>query len=139
MCADLIVAADNAVFSDTHARFGIIPGGGQTQRLPRLIGPRKAKELLFTSPRVSAQEAELLGIVNKVAAPEAVEEEAVKMAREILKNVPETIRTIKMLINQSMNSFLNDGLTIEADCHEGKPITPTEEGRKRIEAFLNKP
>ena len=138
MCADIIIASEDAVFGDTHARFGITPGGGQTQRLPRLIGYRKAKELLFTCARLSAKEAEALGIINKVVSSATLEEEAEKMAKEILKNIPDTIRTMKILINQSMNSTLEEGLTIEAESHQGKPITPTPEGRKRIKAFLNK-
>ncbi len=138
MCADLIVAAETAVFGDTHARFGITPGGGQTQRLARLVGVRKAKELLFMCPRLSAQEAKELGIVNKVVPPEALDEEAENMAKEILKNVPETLSTIKTLINKSLNSTLEDGLAIEADCHHGKPLNPAPEGKRRIEAFLNK-
>jgi len=136
MCADIIIASEDAVFGDTHARFGITPGGGQTQRLPRLIGSRKAKELLFTCKRLSAKEAEDLGIVNKVVSPKTLEEEAEKMAKEILKNIPETISKIKVLMNQSMNSPLEEGLKMEADAHQGKPITPTPEGRKRIEDFL---
>jgi enoyl-CoA hydratase/carnithine racemase len=138
MCADIIIASEDAVFGDTHARFGITPGGGQTQRLPRLIGTRKAKELLFTCARLSANEAKELGIVNKVVSPEMLEEESEKMAKEILKNIPETISIIKFLINQSMNSPLEEGLSIEKHAHQGRPITPTPEGKKRVEAFLSK-
>jgi len=138
MCADIIIASEKAIFGDTHARFGIVPGGGQTQRLPRLIGIRKAKELMFTCERITAHEAERLGIVNRVVPPESLEEEAVFMAEKILKNIPETISNMKRLINQSQNVDLETGLQIEADWHQGKPISPTAEGRKRIEAFLEK-
>lgn len=138
MCADLIIASDKAVFGDTHSRFGIVPGGGQTQRLPRLIGVRKAKELMFTGIRFTAHEAEQLGIVNKVVPADSLESEAIAMAELILKNVPETISNMKRLINQSQNADLETGLQIEADWHQGNPITPTPEGRKRIEAFLKK-
>lgn len=137
MCADLIIASEDAIFCDTHARFGIIPGGGQTQKLPRLIGPRKAKELLFTCDRISAREAERLGIVNKVVPREQLDEEAREMARKILKNVPETVSRMKHLINRGMSTDLEAGLQIEAAEHKG-PISPTPEGRRRIEGLLKK-
>ncbi|MBW1709948.1 MAG: enoyl-CoA hydratase/isomerase family protein [Deltaproteobacteria bacterium] len=138
MCADIIIASEKAVFSDTHARFGLIPGGGQTQRLPRLIGVRKAKELLFTCDRISANEAEKIGIVNKVVPPEELEEAAREMAEKILKNIPESVSTIKKLINQSLNTDLESGLKLEQDRYQGRPITPVGEGRKRIQAFAEK-
>lgn len=137
MCADIIIASENAVFGDTHARFGIIPGGGQTQRLPRQIGSKKAKELLFTCDTISATEAERIGMVNKVVPPEKLEEAALEMAEKILKNVPETVRAIKSLVNKGMKTDLETGLKIEARAHKG-PISPTEEGRKRIVALLSK-
>jgi len=136
MCADLIIASENAVFGDTHSRFGITPGGGQTQRLPRLIGARKAKELLFTCPRIGAQEAERIGIVNKVVPHENLMQAAQEMAALILDNIPETITAMKSLINQSMNVDLDTGLALEAAHHDGNPITPLSVGRKRMEAFL---
>jgi enoyl-CoA hydratase/carnithine racemase len=137
MCADIIIASENAVFGDTHARFGIIPGGGQTQRLPRQIGAKKAKELLFTCDTISAVEAEQLGIVNKVVPPEKLEEAAMEMAGKILKNVPEALRTIKSLVNNGMKTDLETGLKMEAETHKG-PISPTAEGRERIAAYLKK-
>lgn len=137
MCADIIIASENAVFGDTHARFGIIPGGGQTQRLPRQIGPKKAKELLFTCERISAREAERIGIVNKVVPPEKLDEAAQEMAEKILQNIPETIRTLKSLINRGLKTDLQTGLKMEMDVHKG-PISPTKEGRERIEKLMKK-
>lgn len=137
MCADIIIASENAVFGDTHARFGITPGGGQTQRLPRQIGAKKAKELLFTCDTISASEAERIGIVNKVVPPEKLEEAATEMAEKILKNIPAAVRAIKSLVNRGMKTDLETGLKMEAELHKG-PITPTEEGRRRIEALLER-
>ena len=137
MCADIIIASENAVFGDTHARFGIIPGGGQTQRLPRQIGPRKAKELMFTSDMISAQEAERIGIVNKVVPAEKLEETTMEMAQKILNQIPETLKIIKRLVNQGMQTDLETGLKMEAEMHKG-PISPAGEGRKRIEDLLQK-
>ncbi len=138
MCADIVIAAENAVFADTHARFGIIPGGGQTQRLPRHIGPKKAKELLFTCDTISAQEAERIGIVNKVVPPEKLEEAAMEMAEKISKNIPETVSAIKSLVNRGLKVDYQTGLGLEAEAHDNKPISPTEEGKKRIAALLKK-
>lgn len=137
MCADIVIASENAVFGDTHARFGITPGGGQTQRLPRQIGVKKAKELMFTCTTISASEAERIGIVNKVVPAEELEEAALEMARKILDNSPEAIKNIKRLINSSMKTDLETGLKMEAAMHKG-PITPTEEGRKRMTALVQK-
>jgi len=137
MCADIIIASDNAVFGDTHARFGMTPGGGQSQRLPRQIGLKKAKELMFTCDIISATEAERIGIVNKVVPSEKLEEAAMEMAEKILKNVPEAVSRIKFLVNQGVKTDLETGLKMEAEEYKG-PISPTEEGRKRIAALLEK-
>jgi len=138
MCADIIIASEKAVFADTHSRFGIVPGGGQTQRLPRIVGLRKAKELMFTGRRISAEKAEQLGIVNRVVSHDELLEQARAMAEEILENIPETISTMKSLINQSMSLDLEAGLAREASYHKNGPISPSDEGRKRMMAFLKK-
>lgn len=136
MCADIIIASEDAVFGDTHARFGIIPAGGSTQRLPRQIGPKKAKELLLTCDRISATEAERIGIVNKVVPADKLQAAAGEMAEKILKNIPEAVKIIKSLVNKGMKVDLDTGLKMEAQAHPG-PVAPiTEEGRKRIEALL---
>lgn len=137
MCADIIIASENAVFGDTHARFGLSPGGGQTQRLPRQIGAKKAKELMFTCDMISASEAERIGIVNKVVPAEKLEEATMEMAEKILKNIPETVSRIKSLVNQGMNTDLETGLKMEAAFHKG-PLSPTSEGRRRMAALLEK-
>ncbi|MFH1775780.1 MAG: enoyl-CoA hydratase/isomerase family protein [Chloroflexota bacterium] len=135
MCADIIIASEKAIFADTHARFGVIPGGGQTQRLPRQIGPRKAKELMFTGDMITAREAERIGIVNRVVPPEELEKAAREMAEKILKNIPETIRAIKSLVNKGLKTDLASGLKMEAAAHRG-PISPAGGGRKRISDLL---
>jgi enoyl-CoA hydratase len=137
MCADIVIAAEGAVFGDTHARFGIIPGGGQTQRLPRQIGAKKAKELLFTCDAIPAAEALRLGIINQVVPAEQLAEAARETARKILRNIPEAIRTVKSLINRGLQTDMESGLAMEAATHTG-PITPTGEGRARMVALLEK-
>ena len=103
--------------------------------LPRLIGAKKAKELLFTCDRLSAREAERLGIVNKVVPPEKLAEAAQEMAEKILKNIPEAVSLMKYLINEGLKMDLKDGLNLEAAQHGG-PINPRGEGRSRIAALL---
>ncbi len=125
MCADIIIASEKATFCDTHARFGIVPGGGQTQRLPRLIGTRKAKELMFTGRTVNAAEAEQLGIVNKVVPHDDLLDEARQMATQIAENIPETMAIQKKLINESMTVPLEEGLANEAAYHSRGTIDPT--------------
>ena len=135
--ADIIIASEKAVFADTHARFGIIPGGGQTQILPRLVGVKKAKEILFTCEPLSAREAERLGIVNKVVPPEELDQVAWETAEKILRNIPEAVRIMKNLINEGMKKDLETGLKLEAAQHTG-PITPRGDGRNRMAALLKR-
>ena len=138
MCADIIIASDKAKFADTHSRFGITPGGGQTQRLPRLIGARKAKEILFTGRQISAEEAEQIGIINKVVPHDTLMDEARTMAAMILENIPETISIEKQLINQSMTTTLEEGLELEAAQNPSGVITPAGDGHERMEALFKK-
>ena len=83
---DLIVASENATFGDTHARWGLTPTWGGSQRLPRLIGAMKAKEMVFVCDMLNATEAQQIGLVNKVAAPEKLDEVVQEMANKILAN-----------------------------------------------------
>jgi len=138
MSADLVIAAENAMLGDTHALFGLVPGSGQTQRLPRQIGARKAKELMFTCENISAREAERLGMVNRVVPPDRMEEEVMETARRISRCEQPAIREIKRLVNEGMRMSLAEGLELEAKLHEGIPIHPSAEGRKKMEALLKK-
>ena len=80
---DLAVAAEDARIADQHANFGLVPAGGSTQRLPRQIGLKKAKELLLTGDWVTGKEAERLGLVNKAVPADKLEEETMKMAEKL--------------------------------------------------------
>ncbi|MFC1939746.1 enoyl-CoA hydratase/isomerase family protein [Chloroflexota bacterium] len=135
--ADIVIASEDAVFSDTHARFGLIPGGGQTQRLPRQIGPRKAKELMFTSDRISAIEAERIGFINKVVPTGKLEEAATEMAEKILQNVPESIKALKYLVNEGLKTDLESGVRMEAEIRE-RAKSVEEERNKRINGIFKK-
>ncbi|MDP2954702.1 MAG: enoyl-CoA hydratase-related protein [Chloroflexota bacterium] len=99
---DLIVAAENAIFRDSHVQVGLVPGAGNTQRLPRLVGEKKAKEILFTSEFVSAREAERIGLVNKVVPVEKLEEETMALARKLASQPRQMLRKLKQVINEGM-------------------------------------
>jgi len=111
LCCDLIVAAENAIFQDTHAKVGAITL--RASRMARLIGINKAKEILFTCRPVTATEAERIGIVNKVVPLEKLDESSEALARQILGNNWESLRTIKFVLNQTWNLDLQSGLNLE--------------------------
>jgi enoyl-CoA hydratase/carnithine racemase len=114
---DIIYAAENAVFSLPEVGLGIIPAGGGTQNLPRLVPPALAKELIFTGKRLTAREAEELGIVRKVTTAEKLLEEAESLAAAIMKNSPLAIWQAKKAINLGLNVDLSTGFSLEAECY----------------------
>jgi enoyl-CoA hydratase/carnithine racemase len=115
MFFDLILAAEDAKIGDTHTKWGILPKWGMTQRLPRLIGILKAKELSFTARPISGKEAERIGLVNRAVPLEKLEENALELANEILQNSAQTIAAMKHLYNEGFSKTLEEGLAIEQD------------------------
>ncbi len=113
MFFDLIVAADDAKIGDTHAKWGIMPTWGMTQRLPRLVGLNKAKELSFTCQPISGKEAERIGLVNRAVPLEDLSKVSLEMANAILQNSAQTIAALKQLYNDGMHTTLEEGLKIE--------------------------
>ncbi len=113
MVCDVIIAAENAAFMDTHARVGILPGAGLSQRLPRLIGSLKAREMIFTSQKIGAREAERLGMVNKVVAAVDLDRAAEEMASRILLNNQRILRQIKSMIVGGATLTLGEALQLE--------------------------
>lgn len=95
LASDFIYAADNAKFALTEAALGIMPGMGATITLPRAVGERRAKEILFSAKPFSAQEAYEWGLANKLCAPESLINEAIKTAAAIAENAPLAIKAIK--------------------------------------------
>jgi len=113
LACDIILASEKAILGDTHARVGIMPGGGNSQKLPRLVGAMKAKEILFASKFLSAQEALSLGLVNAVVPEEELENAALDLARRIRENDRNVVRRLKKLINQGMRLDLDKALMLE--------------------------
>ena len=113
MCADIRIAADNAVLGQPEILLGIIPGAGGTQRLTRLVGPAKAKDLIFTGRFVNADEALTIGLVDKVVPAEQVYAEAVAWAKQFTGAASYAIRAAKESIDRGLEVDLETGLDIE--------------------------
>jgi enoyl-CoA hydratase len=115
IACDFIYASENAKFGQPEINLGLIPGFGGTQRLPRLIGSNLAKELVFTGKMISAAEAEKIGLVNKVLAPDQLMGEVIKTAREIASKGRASLRAAKEAINCGLNTDLATGIHIEVE------------------------
>ena len=113
LCCDLRVAGDNAKLGQPEVLLGIIPGAGGTQRLARLIGPSRAKDLIFSGRFVGADEAMQIGLVNKVVAPDDVYTEAITWAEQFAAGSSTALRAAKRAINFGLEVDLNTGLEIE--------------------------
>ena len=113
LCADVRFAADNAVLGQPEILLGIIPGAGGTQRLTRLVGPSKAKDLIFTGRFVRAEEALAIGLVDRVVAPKSVYDEALAWAGQFAGAATYALRAAKETIDRGLEVDLETGLEIE--------------------------
>jgi enoyl-CoA hydratase/carnithine racemase len=113
MCADIRIAADNAVLGQPEILLGIIPGAGGTQRLTRLVGPAKAKDLIFSGRFVKAEEALAIGLVDRVVPADEVYAEAVAWAKQFTGAASYAIRAAKEAIDRGLEVDLETGLEIE--------------------------
>lgn len=136
LACDLRIASSKASMGLTETRLAIIPGAGGTQRLPRLVGRGKAKELIFTGRRVDAQEALDIGLVNKVCPPESLLEECLKMAGMICETGPIAIQQAKYAINYGLETDLHTGLAIESNAYW--VTIPSEDRLEGLAAFREK-
>jgi enoyl-CoA hydratase/carnithine racemase len=136
LACDIRIAAMNASMGLTETRLAIIPGAGGTQRLPRLIGRGKAKELIFTGRRVDAREALQIGLVNQIYDPESLLTECQKMAAMICETGPIAIEQAKYAINYGLETDLHTGLGIESNAYW--VTIPTEDRLEGLAAFQEK-
>jgi enoyl-CoA hydratase len=113
LCCDLRVAGDNVKMGQPEILLGIIPGAGGTQRLPRLIGPSRAKDLIFTGRFVGAEEALRIGLVDRVVAPDSVYDEALALAATLAQGPAYALRAAKEAIDAGLDADLATGLRIE--------------------------
>ncbi|MDP6688386.1 MAG: enoyl-CoA hydratase/isomerase family protein [Alphaproteobacteria bacterium] len=113
MSADVAFAAESAQIGDQHAQYGLIPGGGGTQRLPRLVGLRRALDLMYTNKWLSAAEAERWGLVNYVVADDALADAALDYCRNLAQKSRTGLTAMKHLSRQGLEMSPSDGLTLE--------------------------
>lgn len=136
LACDIVYASETARIGDQHAAYGLIAGGGGTQRLPRAIPKNKAMELLLTGDWISAKEAEALGLVNHVVPADKLDEVVMEMAKKIAERSPLASKGIKMLVNTGMQVDLSSALRLEA-----KTVALNFQGpdmKERLRAFNEK-
>lgn len=136
MSCDIRIASENARVGQTEINIGLIPGWGGTQRLTRLIGRAKAKELVFTGRIIDAKSAEQLGIVNMVVAADRLKEAVRQFALELASKAPVAVRVAKDLINKGADISLDSALALE---REGfGVVASTEDLKEGVSAFTEK-
>ncbi len=134
LCADVRFAAEDAVLGQPEILLGIIPGAGGTQRLTRLVGPSRAKDLIFTGRFVKADEALAIGMVDRVVAPEAVYDEAVAWAAQFAGAAAYALRAAKECIDRGSEVDLETGLEIERQ--QFAALFATEDRAIGMESFV---
>ncbi|MBT8341405.1 MAG: enoyl-CoA hydratase [Desulfatitalea sp.] len=136
LASDIRIASKTATLGLTETRLAIIPGAGGTQRLPRLVGKAKAKELIFTGRRIDAAEALQIGLVNRVCDPDRLTDTCMALAAEICETGPVAIEQAKYAINHGMETDLSTGLAIESNAYW--VCIPTEDRQEGLTAFREK-
>jgi len=136
LACDLRVAAPAAELGLTEVRLGIIPGGGGTQRLPRLIGPGRAKDLILTGRRVNAAEAFAIGLVQRLAPEGRLMEVALALAEQIAENAPVAVAAAKRAVDRGLDLDLDAGLALELEQYEA--VLRSEDRLEGLRAFAEK-
>ena len=136
MSCDIILASEKAKFGQPEVGLGITPGFSGTQRLPRRVGIAKAKELIFSGRMVKADEAERIGLVNAVYAPEALLDGAMEMARSFAKNAPIAVKYAKACIDRGMQTDIDSGIACENELFA--MCFATADQKEGMGAFLEK-
>ncbi len=136
MACDMIVASETAKFGQPEITIGIIPGAGGTQRLTRAVGKAIAMEMILNNRNLSADEAARFGLVNRVTAPEAYFDEAVKLATEIARRAPVAVRLAKEAVNKAFESTLAEGIAYER--RNFYFLFSTDDQKEGMDAFIAK-
>jgi len=134
MALDIIIATPEARFGQTELRVGLIPGGGGTQRLPRSVGLRKAKEMVFTAGLISAKEAYEWGLVNRVVPRESALLETRKLCEKLRSMNQSNLRLVKELMNKGASMDLASALRMESEAYSA--VLESPEAKAAIRAFL---
>jgi enoyl-CoA hydratase len=136
MACSVRIASQNATFGQPEVGLGLIPGFGGTQRLPRLVGPGRALELLLSGTSIDAQEAARIGLVNSVVSPDQLMPTAEALARKIAANGAYAVGQVLRAVNAGMETSQADGQSMESRSFGA--TCDTDEMRTRTEAFLNR-
>ena len=136
MACDIRIASETARFAQPEAGLGITPGFGGTQRLARLIGAGRAKELIYTGRTVKAEEAFTIGLVNKVTKQEALMQETLAMAQTICQKAPFAIKQAKVAINRGLQVSIDKAVAVETE--EFAQCFATEDQKMAMNAFVKK-
>lgn len=136
LAADLIVAEDQTQFALPEVKIGVIPGAGGTQRLPRLVGRNRAKELLFSGDFIDAHRAEAWGIVNRVVPAGEAQSEALSWAASLAERAPVALRLAKRAVNRGLETSLEAGLDLEMEAI--LILFGTRDQKEGMQAFLEK-
>lgn len=136
LASDIRLASETATMGLTETRLGIIPGAGGTQRLPRIVGRGRAKELIYTGRRISAAEALRIGLVNQIHPAEELMRASLRLAEEICQSAPIAVQQAKYAINRGLETDLNTGMAIESNAYW--ICIPTEDRQEGLAAFAEK-
>ena len=136
LACDIRLAAENAQFGQPEVGLGIIAGFGGTQRLPEVVGPSRAKEMLFTGDNIDAQRAKEIGLISKVLSSDNLMEEARKMASSIANNAPLALKMTKEAVDFGIAEGIEKGLEYETNAFSF--CFSTEDQKNGMEGFLNK-
>ncbi|MFG2370976.1 enoyl-CoA hydratase/isomerase family protein [Streptomyces sp. NPDC048504] len=136
LACDLVLAAESARFIEVFVRRGLVPDGGGAYLLPRLIGPQRAKELMFFGDAVSATDAERLGLVNRVVPDEELEKTARDWAERLATGPTRALALTKQLVNASLDSDRTTAFAAEAAAQEINMTT--EDAREGVASFVER-
>ena len=136
MCADVIIASESARFSLIFSRIGLVPDGGSLFHLPRLVGPARAKELIFTAKMLEAKEAERIGLINKIVSPDELDNEVNMLAKQLAEGPTLALGMAKKIVNKGLSMDLSSVLECEAFAQA--IAGTTEDAQEGIIAFLEK-
>jgi enoyl-CoA hydratase len=136
LACDIRIAAENASFGLPEIKLGIIPGAGGTQKLPRLVGIGRGKELLYTGDVIDANEAYRIGLANKVVRLDSLMDEAKKMAMKLAQRPAIALKMLKVSVNKGMSMDLQSALAHEVRCFE--ILFSTEDQKEGMKAFVEK-
>lgn len=134
---DVLIGSPEAKFADTHARMGILPGWGLSQRLPRLIGLNRAKELSLTGNYLTAEQACDWGLLNRIVPADDLLPTCIRLAQDMRSCIPATMQKVKRLMDKGYDMTLGDGMNLETELsrtHQRPSSEDLTENRIRVQA-----